>query len=216
MAEGTKSYEGLAVPLFGESEITQQTAATDILTITGAASQAGDFLVLQNSTGGENLVVSSSGLVTSVVGMAMTSAAYSGEATATLSSSAAGAGFHVLLTATGAVAAGAIKDNAFLVTASSKSNANAAYAYTNLATDGDCVGVTNYLLACLGSKAPDYLLGVGATSVGQAGATTNGFVEAPLFLTAAVATTTPMVGLRVMFGDSVFYVMCIAQCGLSA
>jgi hypothetical protein len=216
MAKGTSSYMGLAVGLSGEHEVTQTTAATDILTITGATSQTGDFLVCQNSTGGENLVVSSSGLVTSVVGMAMTSAAFSGEATATLSSSAAAAGFHVLLTATGAVAAGAIADNAFLVTASSKSNANAAYAYLNRATSGDDVGVTNYLLACLGSKAPDYLLGVGATSVGQAGATTNGFVEAPLFLTAAIATTMPMVGLRVKFGDSVFYVMCITQCGLSA
>lgn len=205
MAEGTKSYDGLAVPLFGESEIKQSTAATDILTITGAASQAGDFLVCQNSTGGENLVVSSSGLISSVAGM-----------TTTLSSSDSPAGFTVLLTSTGAVAVGAIADNAFLVTASSKSNANAAYAYLNRAASGDDVGVTNYLLACLGSKAPDYLLGVGATSVGQGGATTNGFVEAPLFLTAAVATTTPMVGLRVKFGDSVFYVMCIAQCGLSA
>jgi len=205
MAEGTKSYDGLAVPLFGESEIQQQTAATDILTLTGAASQAGDFLVCQNSTGGENLVVSSSGLISSVAGM-----------TTTLSSSGSPAGFTVLLTSTGAVAAGAIADNAFLVTASSKSNANAAYAYLNRATSGDDVGVTNYLLACLGSKAPDYLLGVGATSVGQGGATSNGFVVAPLFLTAAVATTTPMVGLKVQFGDSVFYVMCIAQCGLSA
>jgi len=199
MAEGTSAYMGLAVGLSGEHEITQTTAATDIFTLTGATSQAGDFLVCQNSTGGENFVISAEGGIT-----------------ATLSSSGTGAAVHVLLTATGAVAAGAIADNAFLVTCSSKSNANAAYAYINRAASGDDVGVTNYLLACLGSKAPDYLLGVGATSVGQGGATTNGFVEAPVFLTAAVATTTPMVGLRVKFGDSIFYVMCIAQCGLSA
>lgn len=215
MAEGTSAYMGLAVGLSGEHEITQTTAANDILTLTGAGSQAGDFLVCQTSAGVENLVVSSSGLITSVVGMSMTSAAFSGVATATVSSSAAQAGFHVLLTATGAVAAGAITDNAFLVTASSKSNANAAYAYTDLATDGTAVGVTNYLLACLGSKAPDYFLGVGATRVGVAGATDNGFVNAGIFLTSALATTVAMVGLRVKFGDSVFYVMCVTETAMS-
>lgn len=34
MAEGTETYKGLAVPLVGESEIKQVTAATDILTLT--------------------------------------------------------------------------------------------------------------------------------------------------------------------------------------
>ena len=216
MAEGNSSFMGLAVGLSGEHEITQTTVGNDILTLTGAASQEGDFLVCQTSAGTENLVISSSGLVSSVVGMAMTSAAFSGVATATVSSSAAQAGFHVLLTATGAVAAGAITDNAFLVTASSKSNANAAYAYTDLATDGDAVGVTNYLLACLGSKAPDYFLGVGATRVGIGGtATDNGFVNAGVFLTSALATTVAMVGLRVKFGDSVFYVMCVTETAMS-
>lgn len=64
MAEGTVTYNGLAVPLNGECEITQQTAATDIITITGAASQSGDFLVCQNSSGDELLVVNSAGLLT--------------------------------------------------------------------------------------------------------------------------------------------------------
>src|SRR3990172_1841376 len=58
MAEGNKTFEGLAVPLLGESEIQQQTAATDILTLTGAASQTGDFLVLQNSTGADAVEIS--------------------------------------------------------------------------------------------------------------------------------------------------------------
>ncbi|MHA2086148.1 MAG: hypothetical protein ACXABD_20590, partial [Candidatus Thorarchaeota archaeon] len=97
---------------------------------------------------------------------------------------------------------------------SSKANMNAAFAYWN--STGGTAGSTNYLLACHGSKSPDYLLGIGATAVGTGAATDNGFVDAGLFLTAAIATTTPMVGLKVQFGDSVFYVMCIAQCGLSA
>jgi hypothetical protein len=61
MAEGTKTYEGLAVPLFGESEIQQQTVATDVLTLTGGASMSGDFLVMQNSTGAELVVVGCNG-----------------------------------------------------------------------------------------------------------------------------------------------------------
>jgi hypothetical protein len=64
MAEGTKTYEGLAVPLFGESEIKQQTAATDIITLTGAASMSGDFLVCQSSTGTESFVVDKDGDIT--------------------------------------------------------------------------------------------------------------------------------------------------------
>jgi hypothetical protein len=59
-------------------------------------------------------------------------------------------------------------------------------------------------------------MGLNHPTVGTGAATDNGFVDAGLFLTAAIATTTPMVGLKVQFGDSVFYVMCIAQCGLSA
>lgn len=61
MAEGTKTYKGLAVPLYGESEIQQQDSATDILTITGASAQLGDFLVCQNSSGTEQFVVDKDG-----------------------------------------------------------------------------------------------------------------------------------------------------------
>jgi len=64
MAEGNKTYMGLAVPLFGESVIEQQTAATDILTLTGADSQSGDFLVCQSSTGTEKFVVAYDGALT--------------------------------------------------------------------------------------------------------------------------------------------------------
>lgn len=53
MPEGVMSYEGLSVPLFGESEIVQQDITKDILTLTSAASNTSDFLVLQNSSGSE-------------------------------------------------------------------------------------------------------------------------------------------------------------------
>jgi hypothetical protein len=41
----------------GESEIVGQTAATDILTITGASSQSGDHLVIRETAAGDELLV---------------------------------------------------------------------------------------------------------------------------------------------------------------
>jgi hypothetical protein len=70
MAEGTKTYEGLAVPLLGEAEMVQQTAATDLLTMTGAASMTGDFLVLQDSTGTELFVINSDGDIATITNFA--------------------------------------------------------------------------------------------------------------------------------------------------
>jgi hypothetical protein len=61
MAKGLETYAGLAVPLFGESEIKQQRAAIDILTVTGATSQTGDFLVLEDVDGTEVFSITSSG-----------------------------------------------------------------------------------------------------------------------------------------------------------
>ena len=142
MTEGTKSYEGLAVPIYGESEITQQVAATDILTITGAASQSGDFLVCQDGSGNEKFVVSSSGLVTSAVGLSATTGSF------VLASSGIN-GVTVSVTSTGAVAAGAVLANGVVVATSSKANMNAAFAYIN--STGGTAGATNYLLACEGS-----------------------------------------------------------------
>lgn len=63
MAAGTGTYEGLAVPLFGESTIEQQTLATDILTVKGASGQTGDFLVCQTSAGVEKFVADKDGNV---------------------------------------------------------------------------------------------------------------------------------------------------------
>ena len=64
MAEGTETYKGLAVPLVGESEIKQVTAATDILTLTAVTGGTGDFLVFQSAGGGELAYVNANGYVT--------------------------------------------------------------------------------------------------------------------------------------------------------
>ena len=64
MAEGNENYKGLAVPLYGESEIVQQTAATDILTLTATSGASGDFLVAQTAGGGEVFVIGAAGELT--------------------------------------------------------------------------------------------------------------------------------------------------------
>ncbi len=64
MPEGSENYKGLAVPLWGESEIVQQTAATDILTLTAVTGATGDFLVAQTAGGGEVFVLGAAGEAT--------------------------------------------------------------------------------------------------------------------------------------------------------
>ncbi|MCK4815323.1 hypothetical protein KA005_06100, partial [bacterium] len=157
--------------------------------------------------GGENLVISSSGQVTSVVGMSMTSAAFSGLAAATLSSSGAAAGLEVLVASTGAITAGVSTCSGVLVQSSSKSNMTAAFAYQNLATSGDCVGVTNYLMACHGSKAPDYFLGVGATHAGVGAPSDNGFLDTNLRYLAAPDTADVLCGVKMLAGSMVVYLL---------
>lgn len=54
MPVGTDTYKGLALPLYGQSEVKQQTAAQDLLTLTAASTSAsGDLLVLRDSAGTE-------------------------------------------------------------------------------------------------------------------------------------------------------------------
>ena len=61
MTEGTSSYEGLAVGLFGEHEITQLDITKDILTLTSTTSNTSDFLVCQDVDGTEPFVIEDDG-----------------------------------------------------------------------------------------------------------------------------------------------------------
>ena len=61
MTAGTDDYRGLGVPLLGDFEIKQRTAATDMMTLTGASGQTGDFIVAQLAAGTEVFVVEDSG-----------------------------------------------------------------------------------------------------------------------------------------------------------
>ena len=202
MAEGTSTFEGLAVPLFGESEIKQQTVATDILTLTGASGQTGDFLVLQNSTGTENLVISASGAITAVV-----------SPTFTISSSGQPGGLGISVTSTGAIAQGATQLNAVLVSASSKSVLNAVVGYNS--GGGTEVGTAEAFLAVHGSKAPSYLFSVGATAAGVAAAADNGFVEVATRFLAAPDTTRTYAAAKVLAGSKVYYIPMVPDTGMA-
>jgi hypothetical protein len=63
MTVGTGTFMGLAMPLSGEAEMKQSALATDILTITGATSQSGDFLVCRVVGGTEKFSIDVSGNV---------------------------------------------------------------------------------------------------------------------------------------------------------
>src|SRR3972149_3983536 len=62
MAVGTSTYKGLAVPLNGEVELRQDTAATDFITLTGDASISGDYLVCRTGST-EVFVINSAGAI---------------------------------------------------------------------------------------------------------------------------------------------------------
>ncbi len=191
MAEGNETWEGGAVPLFGESEIQAQTAASDVLTLTGAASHTGDFLVMQNSTGAEMFVFSQM-------------------------SSSANNGLTILASATGAVAAGAEVGNAVLVKGSSKSIFNAAFAFQN---DDSAVGTVNSLLAVHGSKAPTYFLSLGSTVGGVGAEGDNGFFETNIRFNSTLITTdttTQWRGLLCQAGSKTIYLIGQAASNVTA
>lgn len=63
MAVGKDTYASLAVPLNGDFEMKQRTAATDVMTMTGASGQTGDFIVARNSSNVEQFYVKPDGKI---------------------------------------------------------------------------------------------------------------------------------------------------------
>lgn len=63
MTTGSSSWNGLGMGLSGEYELTQIVAATDFLTLTGASSMGGDFLVLRDSDNSEKLYINNVGTI---------------------------------------------------------------------------------------------------------------------------------------------------------
>jgi hypothetical protein len=106
MTTGNKQgMAGGSVPTYGESELVQQTAATDFLTLTGASSMTGDFLVLRNSSNTELWYVVAAGRQIMAVTHSGTSALASLDITttdATTYSSGYGAAIYLRATNSGA------------------------------------------------------------------------------------------------------------------
>jgi len=71
------TYDGLAPCLYGESNFIQATAASDFITLTGASSQSGDFLVCEDSSGTEKVWINADGCIYSR-GSTVTATAYNG------------------------------------------------------------------------------------------------------------------------------------------
>ena len=202
MTAGIGSYQGMAVPLMGEAEITQVTAATDILTITGVSGQTGDFLVLRDSDETELLAITSAGAFT-----------VSGEFTNTLSASSATSAYKVSVTATGALASGATGPVGFLVSQSSKSVLTAAFGFTSGA--GSEVGSCTYLLMADGSKAPTYFLGISASvGPGIGAAVANGFFDDSLKLNTFTCDH-PFGGLKIIAGSVAYYLLAAQATGIT-
>jgi hypothetical protein len=191
MAEGSETWEGGAVPLFGESEIQGQTAANDILTLTGASSHTGDFLVMQNSTGAEMLVFNQ------------------------MSSSANNA-ITIAVSSTGAMAANASANaNAVLVQPTSNAKMNCVVMYDNSATDAQVNSAVAYL-GVNGTKAPTYFLTVGTTGgPGEGAAADNGFLDASMTFGAPDATKAAYAGLKCLFGSKAYYILALPDSNMS-
>ena len=60
---GNATYKGLAVPLYGESEVKQAVAGNDISTVTGKSGQTGDFVVYRDSDEIEKFSIKSTGFM---------------------------------------------------------------------------------------------------------------------------------------------------------
>jgi hypothetical protein len=61
MTAGTSTYMGLAVPLYGECDIKAQSTTLDVLSISGASSGTGDYIVAKSYAGTEAFVVQDGG-----------------------------------------------------------------------------------------------------------------------------------------------------------
>ena len=193
MAEGTSTFMGLAPALLGESEIFQQTAATDILTITGAASQSGDFIVAQNSTGTELFVVSSSGLVTA-----------KGLNLSGVSTFAAGTVIDLTISSTVSTNYG------ISFTLGASAVADALFKYT-----AGITGATTSVFQVSSSNGPSYLLSVGTSAgAGVGAAVNNGFFDASLVLNSAPSTAIAYAGVKMLAGSKAFYLLAIPDTGI--
>jgi uncharacterized Zn-binding protein involved in type VI secretion len=215
MATGTDSFWGKAMPILGNTTLTGETVADDILTITSPASQTGDFFVCENSTGTEHLVLSSSGVLT-VQGVQGAAGAAATIALSGMSGSAT-SGITITVTSTAAVDAGVnSQGNAILVQPNSKAAFHCVVMYDGVGgatttAESDCTA----FLGNHGTKAPTYFLTIGGTGdPGEGAATDNGFLDAALTLNSA-NTKLSYAGLKCMFGSKAYYILACPDTNLA-
>jgi len=215
MAEGTSTFEGLSLPRLGEYEQVQQTAATDMATLTGATSMSGDFIVCQNSTGAELFVVDVSGNVT-VAGTLALSGSFTGtQATFVVSATTQVAGVTVSVTSSGAEGLGVTTVNGFAVVGSTSAIVNAAFAYlAPLTTAGSPVVGAATLLMSQSSVAPDYFLSVNASGHNSGALAASGFLDDSLQLNTFTCAH-PFVGVKCVSGSAVFYLLGARATGIT-
>ncbi len=201
MAEGISTWEGGGLPREGEYEQVQNDPTLDMVTLTIGATSTADFMVMQNSTGAELLVVSASGALSMVRSPVLT-----------LSGTAQVAGYSVSVTSTGAIAVGSPELNGFLVTASSKSVLNSVIAYNT--GPGTEVGTAETFLAVHGSKAPSYLLSIGGTATGVGAAADNGFFDSAALFNAAPDTVLSYGVLKCLIGSTIWHIPMVPATGM--
>ena len=208
MAEGNKTYEGLAAPLYGEYEQTQTTVGTDMVTLTGKASMTGDFLVCQTSAGAEVFVVGVSG------SLSVTQQQLTVSATTMI------AGLNIVVSSTGALQALGTEEVAVTgVTVSPDSDAimNAAFAYAGGSTATGNTAIS--MLACMGANSlPSYFLAVSTTAGDDiykgAHSGDHGFVDASMLINTFTCDH-PFIGIKALSGSQTIYLLGVHATGVT-
>jgi len=209
MAEGTTTYDGLAIPLSGEYEQTQTTVGNDMVTLTGKASMTGDFLVCQNSTGAELFVIGASGSMSFA------------QQQLTVSATTMVAGMNIVVSSTGALASlGTAETNVTGITVSPDSDAimNAAFVYAGGSTATGNTAIT--MFAGMGANSlPSYFLAVSATKGdaiykgGHSG--DHGFIDAALKIN-TFDSKQAFIGIKALSGSNTFYLLAVRATGTDA
>ena len=80
---------------------------------------------------------------------------------------------------------------------------------------GTEVGSAKAFLAVHGSKAPSYLVSVGASAIDTGVATDNGFVEVATRFLAAPSTALTYGAFKVLLGSKVYYIPLVPDTGMA-
>jgi len=210
---------GLGIGRYGEYDLNQNTATTDIFTITGATSQSGDFIVCRNSTGAELFVVTSAGAVTAAGALTLSSSVTGTQHTLVVSATTMVAGLTVSVTSTGALQALGTTEhnvNGIVIAPSSKAIMNCALYYAGGSTT--TVNTAISLLGVAGANSgPSYFLalpGTGSDIYVGAHSGDHSFVDASLTINTFTCDH-PFIGIKCLSGSQTFYLLGVHATGIT-